>query len=145
MTRSPTSIRMASRGWRETLFSLRALARSLRARSSQLPALNSARFSDDVEVGELWAALPDLADTPLPDGEWPQALSLWPQQVEEGVTAIKGAVGFGFEAANGGGISGAPEALSQRGGRDARRPAGPACDCAYPSRLRPGPVVVRPR
>ena len=44
-------------------------------------ATSSPPLDDPVEVGALWSSLPDLADTPLPDPEWPLALYFWPHEL----------------------------------------------------------------
>lgn len=44
-------------------------------------ATGSPPLDDPVEVGALWSSLPDLADTPLPDPEWPLALFFWPYEL----------------------------------------------------------------
>ncbi len=41
-------------------------------------ALGSPRLEQPVELGALWAALPDLVDAPLPDERWPRPIRVVP-------------------------------------------------------------------
>jgi hypothetical protein len=66
-------------------------------------ATGSSPLAQPVEVGALWSSLPDLADTSLPDSEWPAALYFWPQGLVgqrgliERAGPIKAAVPLGWE------------------------------------------------
>jgi hypothetical protein len=40
-------------------------------------------LTDEVELGALWSAIPDLADTPLPENRWPSALFVWPREYHQ--------------------------------------------------------------
>ena len=55
-------------------------------------ALNVPSLSDEVELGALWSAIPDLSNTPLEGSNWPRALFVRPRVYDQrGVSLTLGA------------------------------------------------------